>query len=88
MYILFVDYSDLLKIGDAMGDKMGMFLQWITIFIAGYVMALVQGWKLALAVMSISPLLIFASGFVGRVRQFKAVLHTSQFINLFICLVF
>ena len=55
--------SDVTKVQDGIGDKLGNFFQWISTCIAGMVIGFVYGWKLSLAIMATSPLLV-ASGIV------------------------
>ncbi|XP_013418888.1 multidrug resistance protein 1 [Lingula anatina] len=65
--------DDISKIHAGMGEKMATFLQWSTTFVAGYVLGFVEGWKLTLVILAISPLLILASAFVAiSMRKFTA----------------
>ncbi|KAB1275908.1 Phosphatidylcholine translocator ABCB4 [Camelus dromedarius] len=49
--------SDISKIGEGIGDKVGMFFQAIATFFAGFIVGFTRGWKLTLVVMAISPVL-------------------------------
>ncbi|OIV91033.1 hypothetical protein TanjilG_16993 [Lupinus angustifolius] len=53
--------GDTVLIQDAMGEKVGKFLQLIATFIGGFVIAFVKGWLLTLVMMTTLPLLV-ASG--------------------------
>jgi ATP-binding cassette subfamily B (MDR/TAP) protein 1 len=52
--------SDVNKIKDGIGDKLGSALQFTSTFVIGVLISLAKGWKLTLVVLAISPLL-FAS---------------------------
>ena len=41
-----VGYSDIEVIYDGIGDKLGIFIQWSTTFVAGIVIAFVRHWEL------------------------------------------
>ncbi|KAK4559526.1 hypothetical protein RGQ29_008657 [Quercus rubra] len=55
--------GDTVLIQDAMGEKVGKFLQLTTTFIGGFVIAFIKGWLLTLVMLSSIPLLV-ASGAV------------------------
>ena len=49
--------SDVFKIQEGIGDKMGTLIQSFTTFFASFIIGFVNGWKLTLVILSISPLL-------------------------------
>ena len=61
--------SDVNKIREGIGDKVANFLQWTTAFVAGIVVGLAYGWKLALVIIAISPLLALGGGLVTYVSD-------------------
>ncbi|XP_004304810.1 PREDICTED: ABC transporter B family member 4-like [Fragaria vesca subsp. vesca] len=52
--------GDTVLIQDAMGEKVGKFIQLISTFIGGIVIAFIRGWLLTLVLMSTIPLLVAA----------------------------
>ncbi|KAJ6323369.1 hypothetical protein OIU76_010809 [Salix suchowensis] len=52
--------GDTILIQDAMGEKVGKFLQLVTTFTAGFVIAFIKGWKLTLVMASSIPLLVLS----------------------------
>ncbi|KAH1073854.1 hypothetical protein J1N35_026182 [Gossypium stocksii] len=54
--------GDTVLIQDAMGEKVGKFLQLVSTFLGGFVIAFIRGWLLALVMMSAIPLLVTAGG--------------------------
>ena len=50
-------FSDISKIHDGIGDKLGGFFQWFCAFLAGFIVGFIYGWKLTLVILAISPLL-------------------------------
>lgn len=66
----FVFYlSDITKIQDGIGDKMGSFVQWFSSFITGFVIGFVYGWKLTLVILAVSPFLVGAAGLFSKVSK-------------------
>ncbi|GLJ08654.1 hypothetical protein SUGI_0093070 [Cryptomeria japonica] len=59
--------GDTILIQDAMGEKVGKFIQFITTFLAGFIVAFIRGWKLALVMLSMIPLLVVAGGSIAMV---------------------
>uniref|UniRef100_A0A2N9GN92 ABC transmembrane type-1 domain-containing protein n=1 Tax=Fagus sylvatica TaxID=28930 RepID=A0A2N9GN92_FAGSY len=55
--------GDTVLIQDAMGEKVGKFVQLISTFVGGFVIAFIKGWLLTLVMLSSIPLLV-ASGAV------------------------
>ncbi|XP_050174693.1 ATP-binding cassette sub-family B member 5 [Myiozetetes cayanensis] len=49
--------EDINTIHQGIGDKISIFLQYFTTFLAGIIIGFIYGWKLTLVVLSISPLL-------------------------------
>src|SRR6218665_106311 len=60
-------YSDVDQIEAGIGDKLSLFVQYFCAFIAGFIVGFVKGWKLTLVILSVSPLLAFTAGLMGRV---------------------
>ena len=61
-------YSDIEKIQSGIGDKVAVFLSYFSTFIAGYVIAFVYSWKMALVVMTMLPLIFFVAAAFSKVR--------------------
>jgi len=59
--------SDVNKIREGIGDKIANFLQWTSACLSGIIMGLVYGWKLALVIIAISPLLVVCAAFMTYV---------------------
>ncbi|NWI87161.1 MDR1 protein, partial [Pitta sordida] len=49
--------DDVSKINEGIGDKVGLLVQYLTTFIAGFVVGLIRGWKLTLVILAVSPVL-------------------------------
>ncbi|XP_048408710.1 ATP-binding cassette, sub-family B (MDR/TAP), member 4 isoform X1 [Stegostoma tigrinum] len=49
--------DDILKISDGIGDKIGLLIQSLASFIGGFVVGFIKGWKLALVILAVSPVL-------------------------------
>ncbi|KAL0390784.1 UNVERIFIED_CONTAM: ABC transporter B family member 11 [Sesamum calycinum] len=56
--------TDTVILQDAMGEKIGKFLQLSASFLGGFVIALIQGWLLTLVLLSAVPLLIISAAFM------------------------
>ncbi|KAK8693708.1 hypothetical protein V6N13_071279 [Hibiscus sabdariffa] len=59
--------GDTVLIQDAMGEKVGKFLQLISLFIGGFVVAFIRGWLLTLVMLSCLPLLVIAGAAVSLI---------------------
>ncbi|KAF2310356.1 hypothetical protein GH714_007963 [Hevea brasiliensis] len=57
--------GDTVLIQDAMGEKVGKFLQLILTFISGFVIAFVKGWKLTIVMLSSIPLLVLSGALMA-----------------------
>ncbi|EGD72703.1 ATP-binding cassette transporter subfamily B member 1 [Salpingoeca rosetta] len=58
--------SDVPQIQEALGDKVASFLQFLGMFLAGYVVGFVYGWKLTLVTTGMVPLIAIGSAIMGK----------------------
>ncbi|KAM4697413.1 bile salt export pump-like [Rhinophrynus dorsalis] len=49
--------DDINKINDAIADQVGIFIQRFTTFVSGFLLGFVNGWKLTLVIIAVSPLI-------------------------------
>ena len=61
-------FSDVNKIQEGIGDKIGNFFQWFCCFLAGMVIGFIYGWKLTLVILAFAPLLAISGGWMTMVR--------------------
>jgi Na+/glutamate symporter len=54
---------------EGIGEKVGMFIFFMTVFLASIVNAFVHGWKLTLVIMSVQPVLMIAMGVMAKVSS-------------------
>ncbi|MBA0709380.1 hypothetical protein Golax_024416 [Gossypium laxum] len=59
--------GDTVLIQDAMGEKVGKFIQLASTFIGGFVIAFVQGWLLTLVMLSSIPPIVIAGGVMALI---------------------
>ncbi|CAF2118380.1 unnamed protein product, partial [Rotaria magnacalcarata] len=59
--------DDVNKVHDGIGDKVGSALQFIASFIVGLILGFVKGWKLTLALLSVSPVLVVSAAILTRI---------------------
>ncbi|ONI27768.1 hypothetical protein PRUPE_1G104100 [Prunus persica] len=57
--------GDTVLIQEAMGEKVGTFIQLIATFVGGFVIAFIKGWLLTLVMLSSIPLLVLSGAFMG-----------------------
>ena len=67
--LFFAILSDVEKIHSGIGDKVAIFLQFLTTFIASFVIAFITNWKLALVVSIALPLLVLMGILLTKVRN-------------------
>ncbi|XP_052275142.1 ATP-dependent translocase ABCB1-like isoform X2 [Dreissena polymorpha] len=58
--------DDLERVREGIGDKVSFAIQFLAQFMAGYAIGFSKGWKLALVMLSLSPLLIAGASFMGK----------------------
>ncbi|ETE65160.1 hypothetical protein L345_09068, partial [Ophiophagus hannah] len=49
--------DDVSKISEGIGEKIGMLIQGISAFLAGFIIGFTEGWKLTLVILAVSPVL-------------------------------
>ncbi|KAM7308502.1 hypothetical protein ISCGN_012136 [Ixodes scapularis] len=59
--------EDMDRLREGMGDKVGLFVHYVSTFATGFATGFVESWELTLVIMSVTPLLAFASAFLGNV---------------------
>ncbi|XP_031111349.1 ABC transporter B family member 4-like [Ipomoea triloba] len=59
--------GDTVLIQDAMGEKVGKFIQLVSTFLGGFVIAFIKGWLLTLVMLSSIPLLVISGGVMSIV---------------------
>ncbi|PSR97839.1 ABC transporter B family member 11 like [Actinidia chinensis var. chinensis] len=57
--------GDTFLIGDAMGEKVGKFIQLVATFLGGFVIALIKGWLLTLVLLLSVPALVISGGIMS-----------------------
>jgi len=58
--------ADVDKIQDGIGEKLGMFFQFIAQFFAGFIIGFIYGWELTLVILAVSPLLAISGAFMAK----------------------
>ena len=81
--------SDVYKIQEGIGDKVGMLIQSFSTFIASFVIGFTKGWKLTLVILSVSPALGISAALFSKVRlfhgEFKWILGTPYQMCKMVC---
>ena len=62
-------FSDVDKIQDGIGEKLGQFFQYFATFVCGFVIGFIYGWQLTLVIIAVSPLLAIAGGLMAAVSR-------------------
>ena len=60
-------FSDVNKVVEGIGDKIGNFFQWFSCFLAGIVIGFAYGWKLTLVILAFGPILVICGGWMTMV---------------------
>lgn len=61
-------FSDVSKINEGIGDKIGLLVQALTTFVVGFIVGLIRGWKLTLVILAVSPVLGLSAAIWAKVR--------------------
>lgn len=48
-------FSDVEKIREGIGDKLAIFIQWMTTFVVGFIIGFIREWRLTLLLIGITP---------------------------------
>lgn len=67
----FYPCSDVYKIQEGIGDKVGMLIQSFSSFIAAFIIGFTKGWKLTLVILAVSPALGISAALFSKVQEFK-----------------
>lgn len=59
--------GDIVLIQNAIGEKVGKFIQWTAAFVGGVVIAFIKGWKLALVLMACIPSIVIVGAILAKV---------------------
>ncbi|XP_062350659.1 ATP-dependent translocase ABCB1 [Cinclus cinclus] len=59
--------DDVSKINEGIGDKVGLLVQSLTTFVAGFIVGLIRGWKLTLVILAVSPVLGLSAALWAKV---------------------
>ncbi|MEQ2166482.1 hypothetical protein GOODEAATRI_028648 [Goodea atripinnis] len=60
--------SDVYKIQEGIGDKVGMLIQSFSSFIAAFIIGFTRGWKLTLVILAVSPALGISAALFSKVQ--------------------
>ena len=60
-------YSDVYKIQEGIGDKVGMIIQSVTTFVSSFIIGFIKGWKLTLVILAVSPALGISAALFSKV---------------------
>ncbi|KAK6797255.1 hypothetical protein RDI58_004957 [Solanum bulbocastanum] len=61
--------GDTFLIQDALGDKVGKFIQYLSAFVGGFIIAFTKGWLLSLVLVSCVPALVIAGGAMASIMS-------------------
>ncbi|KAJ8898721.1 hypothetical protein K2173_004880 [Erythroxylum novogranatense] len=71
--------GDTVIIQEAMGEKVGKFLQLVSAFVGGYAIALIKGWLLTIVLLSSLPLLVLAGAVMSIMMARMASLGQNAY---------
>ena len=69
-------FSDVEKIREGIGDKLAIFIQWMTTFVVGFIIGFIREWRLTLLLIGISPFIATAVAVSSIVSNIVARLST------------
>ncbi|KAG0427289.1 hypothetical protein HPB47_025654, partial [Ixodes persulcatus] len=71
--------EDMDRLREGMGDKVGLFVHYVSTFATGFATGFVESWELTLVIMSVTPLLAFASAFLGNMVSQSAAQEQEKY---------
>ena len=66
-------FSNLERVKEGTGDKVGLFIQLVSQFISGLAIAFANDWKFALIMTAVAPLLMIAGALMSGVNFYLTV---------------
>ena len=66
---------------EGIADKMGNFFQWFAGFVGGVTLGFIFGWKLALVILAVSPLLMLAAIIMTKVGAWAILFMGSSIVK-------
>ncbi|XP_023564472.1 multidrug resistance protein 1-like, partial [Octodon degus] len=74
--------DDISKINEGIGDKIGMFIQSLATFLAGFIVGFTRGWKLTLVILAASPVLGLSTAIWAKVVWYNNNLEDAKRIGI------
>ena len=68
-------HSDIEKVQSGIGDKVAVFLSYLSTFITGYIIAFSTNWKMALVVSTMLPLFVIVGAAHAKVVEINIPFH-------------
>ena len=65
-FIFLILYRDTIVVQEAIGDKLASFVQYVATVLGGFIIGFIRGWKLALVMLAVAPLIAVAGTIVMR----------------------
>lgn len=62
-------FSDVSKINEGIGDKIGMLFQAVATFLTGFIVGFIKGWKLTLVILAVSPVMGLSAAIWAKVGE-------------------
>ena len=64
-FLFYFDFSDIEKIHEGLGDKLALFIQALSTFVTGFVVAFSQDWRLTLFLLAFTPFMAIAAAILS-----------------------
>ena len=71
--------SDIQKIEAGIGEKLSVVIQSFTTFFAAFVVSFTQEWRLTLAMLAYTPIILFVTMILGKVYLTNAHTHITKY---------
>lgn len=71
--------SDLIKLQSGLGDKWGMAIQALAMFVSGFGIGFYFSWELTLVILAVTPLLVIVGGIFGKIMGNTASAEQSAY---------
>ncbi|CAL4059023.1 unnamed protein product, partial [Meganyctiphanes norvegica] len=71
--------EDLSKLQDGIGEKIGLFIFFMSIFLTSIINSFIHGWELTLVIMSVFPLLGISTGIIAKVQASLSAVELREY---------
>ncbi|KAE9553369.1 hypothetical protein FO519_003432 [Halicephalobus sp. NKZ332] len=71
--------DDLERVREGLGDKLSLFIQMISAFLAGFIVGFIYNWQMSLVMLCFTPLLAFTNAWMGKMMAQRTMMEQTKY---------